>query len=618
MDDLTLINNTSVYRNPAPQSPLQGPNVMQPAAVYSKIMLRTIELAESDYVFDGLAVERTMPSNNGSNEIVFKRMLSLAAHTQPLVEGIPPASDQGRMVAIKASTKSYGRVMKFTDKVNWAVVDPLISEYTRQLSLKIPETKDILAQQALLAECQTFYACEKEHETGTDHDMLVPKANGEVTHIKYMTPDCAPTIDEFRKIVLSMEAAKVRPYQGSNFLALISSAVMFDLITDKRVKEFMKYQGTGAAYSNDMVIDLFSLAFKKAKTIKTDNTFIDGDGNVQYIYHAPNFAIVKTASAANRYDQFYTDAAATTNALTETEYTGAVNILSTVPVSEWSATTVLTVVPVKKTTAGAYELNKILYTKKAAIDAATGGAYDVLNIHCSFVLGEDCLYRIGVEGHTAPQFIKKELGSAGTEDPLNQRQSIGWKIDSLGYKVPNPDAVVLYMSCPTQYRVNINARPDVKNQFTDYFYGYVGTLDGKYYYPEQVMQTVVNGVVKYYVRGTTTEVTPVKMTKLVQPINGGRIDAEGKKPVQVGTVPAAQYCLASNHAIRFTAGQVEKSGNKYYIKGLTSTAAAEVIALPATYDVTVPTADGTGTETRTAIDEGTPLSNLTGDPRIDG
>ena len=153
MQDLTLINNTSVYRNPAPQSPLQGQNVMQPAAVYSKIMLRTIELAESDYTFDGLASEKNMPSNNGSNEIVFKRMLSLATHTQPLVEGIPPASDQGRMVAIKASTNQYGRYMEFTDKVDWAVVDPLISEYTRQLSLKIPELKDLLAQQALLSEC---------------------------------------------------------------------------------------------------------------------------------------------------------------------------------------------------------------------------------------------------------------------------------------------------------------------------------------------------------------------------------------------------------------------------------------------------------------------------------
>ena len=576
MDDLTLINNTSVYRNPAPQSPLQGPNVMQPAAVYSKIMLRTIELSESDYVFDGLAVERNMPSNNGSNEIVFKRMLSLAAHTQPLVEGIPPASDQGRMVAIKASTKSYGRVMKFTDKVNWAVVDPLISEYTRQLSLKIPETKDILAQQALLAECQMFYAAKKEHTTEKDSDIWVPVTGGGlVSHIKYLTPDCAPTIDEFRKIVLSMEAAKVRPYQGSNFLALVSSAVMFDLITDKRVKEFMKYTGSGSSYSNDAVIDLFSLAFKKAKTIKTDNTFIDADGITNYIYHSP--------SANKNY------------------------LFLGVSVSEASDSTMVKVVDLSNnTTASA--------VAKSTLELPSD--LDVLNVHYSYVLGEDCLYRIGVEGHTAPQFIKKELGSAGTEDPLNQRQSIGWKIDSLGYKVPNPDAVVAYLSIPTQYRVNVNARPDFKNQFTDYYYGYVGS-DGKYWYPEQVMQTVVDGAVKHYVKGTTIEVSPVKMTKLVQPINGGRIQDSGKKATVVGTVPTTYFALLSNKEVRFGKDQVVKHTNgKFYIKGLAGTASAEVVELPVTYTKDLPTADGTEIKATTVIDEGTDV-NTTGDPRID-
>lgn len=602
MDDLTLINNTSVYRNPAAQSPLQGANVMQPAAVYSKIMLRTIELAESDYVFDGLAVERTMPSNNGSNEIVFKRMLSLAAHTQPLVEGIPPASDQGRMVAIKASTKAYGRVMKFTDKVNWAVVDNLISEYTRQLSLKIPETKDILAQQALLAESQTFYASEKEREGGanSDSDILIPKANGDVTHIKYITPDCAPTIDEFRKIVLSMEAAKVRPYQGSNFLALISSAVMFDLITDKRVKEFMRYANTGQAYTSDMVIDLFSLAFKKAKTIKTDNTYTDSDGNLTYIYYAPSITVTKGTQ------------------ITGESYTGACNILTYKPINECGNTdTEIRIVPLKKGDNGKY-VNAMEFLKggKAALDTATGGAYDKLNIHYSLVVGEDCLYRIGVEGHSQPEFITKGLGSAGTEDPLNQRQSIGWKIDSLGYKVPNPDAVVAYLSCPTQYRININARPDLKNQFTDYFYGYMDA-NNNYYYPEQVLQTVEDGAVVYYVRGTTTKVNAIKMSKLVKPIDSGRYNADGKKAPIVGTVPSTFYALKSNHEVRFGKDQVVKhTDGKFYIAGLAGTATAEVIRMPVEFTQALPTADGTEIKDTTVVDLGEDV-NATGDPRID-
>lgn len=587
MEDISFINNTSVYRNPAPQSPLQGANVMQPAAVYSKIMLRTIELAESDYVFDSLAVERTMPSNNGSNEIVFKRMLSLAAHTQPLVEGIPPASDQGRMVAIKASTKSYGRVMKFTDKVNWAVVDPLISEYTRQLSLKIPETKDILAQEALLAEAQTFYASKKERGE-SDKDYLTPVAGGDVTHIKFIHPDCAPTIDEFRKIVLSMEAAKVRPYQGSNFLTLATSAVLFDLITDKRVKEFMKYTSTGSAYSNDMVIDLFSLAFKKAKTAKSDNTYVDADGNTIYIYHS--------ASEGNNY-------------LFSTPWDG-------------------------KTTLGSgVTVNKVVLSSKQVSSVTTvPNDLEPLNVHYSYVLGEDCLYRIGVEGHTAPQFIKKELGSAGTEDPLNQRQSIGWKIDSLGYKVPNPDAVVVYLSCPTQYRINTNARPDLKNQFTDYFYGYVDA-DGKYWYPEQVMQTIVSGQVKYYVKGTTTEVTAIKMSKLVKPVNGGRTLESGQKAKVVGDVPTKMFALVKNPSIRFTADQVVSarelgltsggSGNSlpcgatldsYFIKGLQPSTDTMVTPLPIVYNSEDPTSTTATKFDTIAVGEDV---NATGDPRID-
>ena len=573
MDDVMLINNTSVYRNPAPQSPLQGQNVMQPAAVYSKIMLRTIELAESDYTFDGLAVERARPSNNGSNEIVFKRMLSLAAHTQPLVEGIPPASDQGRMVAIKATANSYGRVMKFTDKVNWAVVDPLISEYTRQLSLKVPETKDLLAQEALLAECQMFYAQPKKSASDEDPDLRIIDGSARpVTHIKYMTQDCSPTIDEFRKIVLSMEAAKVRPYQGSNFLVLASSAVLFDLITDKRVKEFMKYESNGKAYSNDMVIDLFSLAFKKAKTIKSDNTYVDGDGVTRYLY---------------------TD--------------GTHNYVLSKPITEYSGTI------------GSGDEKIVLSTGEAASDNTIDSKADVLNVHYAFVLGEDCLYRIGVEGHTAPQFIKKELGSAGTEDPLNQRQSIGWKIDSLGYKVPNPDAVVAYVSVPTQYRINMNQRPDLKNQFTDYQYGFFDKATGKkFYYPEQIVQTVDgSGNVKYFVRGTNVEVQSATMTDLVKPANGGRLMDDGFKAAVVGTTPTAAYILKSSKEggtpIRFTADQVEAKNGKYYIKGLAGTAAAEVEKLPATFEIN----DGIGNIV-TAVDAGVSPHNLTGDERIDG
>ena len=584
MDLSTTVNNTSVYRNPAAISPLQGQNVLQPAAVYSKIMLRTIELAESDFEFAGLAMKRTMPSNNGSNEIVFKRMLALAAHTQPLVEGIPPASDQGRMVAIKAATKQFGRYMEFTDKVNWAVVDPLISEYTRQLSLKVPETKDLLAQQALLAECQLFYASEKEKNS--TEEFWIKKENGDVNHIKYLTPDATPTIDEFRRIVLTLEAAKVRPFMGKNYLALVSPAVYFDLITDDRVKEFMKFSQTGAPYVNDSVVDLFSLAFRKAKTIKTDNTFTAADGLVKYIYHVSAFTgtIGGTATTATR-----------------------ANVITAKKWEDVAGGDNITVVPLVKT--GSVYAAEGTVTKTAFLTMITngGGTIDTMNVHYSYVLGEEALFEISIEGHGTPQFISKPLGSAGTADPLNQRQSIGWKLDSIGYKVANPDAVQAYLSIPTQYRVNVNARPDLKNQFTEYDYGYVAA-DGKYYHPAQVIQTVIwDGVaeankVVYLVKGTQTEVVPQSLTKLITPVKPGRIDAAGKNMVVKGQVPTLEFALKTNVAVQFDEAQVVlHTDGKFYIKGLAGTGSAEVIALPATATTTEVLGDGTGTESRTSL-----------------
>jgi N4-gp56 family major capsid protein len=583
MNDIQLINNTGVYRNPAPTSPLQGQNVMQPAAVYSKIMLRTIELAESDFEFAKLAVKRSMPSNNGSNEIVFKRMLSLAAHTQPLVEGIPPASDQGRMVAIKAATKQYGRYMEFTDKVDWAVVDPLISEYTRQLSLKVPETKDLIAQQALLAECQLFYAAEKE--VSSIDGFLKPKAGGDVTHIKYLTPNSSPTIDEFRKIVLTMEAAKVRPMMGKNFLALVSSAVYFDLITDKRVQEFMKYQQTGQPYMDDTVVDLFNLAFRKAKTIKTDNSFIDANGATKFLYHVTGFTGTVNSIA-------YSDKPANVIAAKKwDEVAGGDNII---------------VQPLVKT-GGLFPAETTL-TKTAflAMITAANGTIDVLNVHYSYVLGEEALFEISVEGHGAPQFISKPLGSAGVADPLNQRQSIGWKLDSIGFKVANPDAVQAYLSVPTQYRITIHNRPDLKNEFTEYDYGYVDAA-GNFYWPEQVVQSLFwNGtanVIKYLVKGTTTEVTAQKLTKLVKPVVPGRIDANGKNQVIVGDLPTKAFALASNKLVRFLEDQVVlHTDGKFYIKGLAGTGTAEVVELPVVITgQQIVKGDGSGTETRTVL-----------------
>jgi len=70
----------------------------------------------------------------------------------------------------------------------------------------------------------------------------------------------------------------------------------------------------------------------------------------------------------------------------------------------------------------------------------------IMNI--STVIGEEAYAITKLEG-AGLKVISKGLGSAGVEDPLDQRQSIGWKITGFGAKVLNANAVVNYWSIPS-------------------------------------------------------------------------------------------------------------------------------------------------------------------------
>jgi hypothetical protein len=78
------------------------------------------------------------------------------------------------------------------------------------------------------------------------------------------------------------------------------------------------------------------------------------------------------------------------------------------------------------------------------------GEYVELHVHRVFVLGKDALIRTEIAGHGNAKMYVKKLGSTGVLDPIDQRQSIGFKIDSVGFGSARTEAVVLYYCIPSQ------------------------------------------------------------------------------------------------------------------------------------------------------------------------
>ena len=68
--------------------------------------------------------------------------------------------------------------------------------------------------------------------------------------------------------------------------------------------------------------------------------------------------------------------------------------------------------------------------------------------HDSIVLADEAYAITKLQGEGNVRVITKGLGSAGVEDTLDQRQSIGYKITGFATKVLRPESVVNYWSNP--------------------------------------------------------------------------------------------------------------------------------------------------------------------------
>jgi hypothetical protein len=66
------------------------------------------------------------------------------------------------------------------------------------------------------------------------------------------------------------------------------------------------------------------------------------------------------------------------------------------------------------------------------------------------VLGKDALLRTGLSGEDQVRTYTKPKGSTGVLDPIDQRQSIGFKINSVGFGSTRLEAVVDYICVPSQ------------------------------------------------------------------------------------------------------------------------------------------------------------------------
>lgn len=384
-----------------------GPGVVNPEVFYTKQLLDTIRIDGKNYIYHTLATES--PIQEKADKLIVRRWAPLQAHTVPLAEGVPPMSDKGSVEKYEMQAAQYGRYMEFTDKVNFKIVDPVVAHYSKEYSIVAIETLDLLAREELLSKAQRFYA----------------GGAANITQMRIATGK--PKLADLRMIILSLKRQLVKPRTGSSYTVIVSPEFIFDMLDDPYVEKYMTINQTTKNMMDDIsaLIPMFNMDFKETMVCPDSSQHVTAGGKKAIM-------IYKLADASDVGEAWENteDAAGYVYRVLDEDAVGAYAQVSGY---------------VKDSRTGedaSYIPNQDVWTIPAG--------WSELKIHHILVVGADALTRTGLAGEQNAKMYAKPLGSAGVLDPIDQRQSIGFKINSVGYGSTRLEAIVDYLCIPTQ------------------------------------------------------------------------------------------------------------------------------------------------------------------------
>lgn len=400
---------------------------IRPDVFYSKQLLDTIRYDADKYLYYRYA--DSAPIEEKAGELVLRRWTPLQAHTTPLEEGKPPVSDKGTVQKYTMKAYQYGRYMEFSDRVDFQMVDPVVAMYAKEYSLVAIETLDLLAREALMTNCEHFGAGSGDTITASGTETVIPAWDipdiEDNTPLEQMREIAKPRLDDLRKVVLQMKRAWIKPRQNGRFHVICSPEFTFDMIDDPRVEKYMTInQTTETLYDGSVLVPMFGMEFYESDLVPKGSRFVDSTTNKDmYIKITP-------ASGDN-------PATISAKEVSADPYTGYLYDGSA-PAGHYNATNTRTLGTGMETS----------YVQGFIPDEE-----GELKFHHILVLGDKALYRTGLRGEDAAKMYTKPLGSSGVLDPIDQRQSIGFKINSVGFAVIDAKAVTDYICLPSQESV---------------------------------------------------------------------------------------------------------------------------------------------------------------------
>lgn len=358
---------------------------------------KLLETAKTRLVHARFGQKRCIPPHSGKR-VEFRRYELFTPDTDRLTlqEGVTPDGQSLARSHVEAEVRQYGAYIEVSDLLDMTAFDSVINDGAELLGEQLGTVIEWVTRDAMCAGTNVQYA-------------------GGGTSRAGLTADDKLTVSEVRKAVRTLKKAKARMFASAeggakkpHFICICSPDATFDLQSDPLWQDVSKYANAEAVYSGE-IGRMFGVVFVESTEAKVFTQSV----YTTVASHEAGSAEVKLAAVTDA-AAVYLRAGAKLN-IGETEYT--------VAAFDRAGATVTLTAPV----ATAIAAGTRAYSQDAgALDSDKRGA----DVHATLVFGADAYGVIDVAGGGVLHTIVKPCGSAGAADPLDQRSTVGAKVDA--------------------------------------------------------------------------------------------------------------------------------------------------------------------------------------------
>ena len=343
-----------------------------------------IDLAKPLLVHDQFAQKHNIPKNGGKI-IEFRKYSPLPKLLTPLTEGVTPDGQKLSMSVINAEVKQYGGYVELSDILLMTAIDNNLVEATELLGDQAGRTLDTISREAMNAGTNVLYG---NGSVSARYLLVGGEASG--NHVL--------TVEDIKKAVRKLKTMNA-PKIGGDYVSIINPDCTYDLTEDPKWLAPHQYADTANIYSGE-IGKIAGVRFVESTEAK--------------VFHAEDLASNARNLACNGAASASTSVTFDGGTVAAGALVGRYVIIGTYRAKVTANTATVLTLDTAVTAAD----DTAIYPGEAGAKGR--------DVYSTLVLGANAYGTTEIEGGGL-QHIVKQLGSAGTADPLNQRATAGWK-----------------------------------------------------------------------------------------------------------------------------------------------------------------------------------------------